>query len=86
MDNINSENPIVAPVTARGIFCGKIAPSPSSLKTSWKRRVSKMLEDAIVEVSEAPILLRPMTYNNEQAEVPEKIQSDMPNPQFLNVM
>ena len=37
---------------------------PNSLKTSCKRIVSKILEDAIVEVREAPILLRPMTYNN----------------------
>lgn len=54
----------MAPITARGIFCGKIAPIPTSLKTSCKKRVIKILEDAIVDVREAPILLRPITYNN----------------------
>jgi hypothetical protein len=37
------------------------------LKRSCKNRVNKILEDAIVEVSDAPILSRPTTYSNAAA-------------------
>ncbi|MDQ6668331.1 MAG: hypothetical protein M3Y53_08925, partial [Thermoproteota archaeon] len=37
------------------------------MKRSCNNRVNKILEDAIVEVSDAPILSRPITYSNAAA-------------------
>src|SRR5438105_2072543 len=49
------------------MFSGRLLFTPSPLKRSYKNRVNKMLEVAIVEVSEAPILSRPTTYSNAAA-------------------
>src|SRR5207247_10978049 len=37
---------------------------PNTRNTSWNNRVNRILEDAMVDVSEAPILLSPTTYSN----------------------
>ena len=49
------------------MFSGRLLFTPSPLKRSCKNRVNKILEDAIVEVSEAPILSSPITYSNAAA-------------------
>jgi len=49
------------------MFSGRLLSIPSPLKRSCKNRVNKILEDAIVEVSEAPILSSPITYSNAAA-------------------
>jgi hypothetical protein len=54
-------------MTAKRIFSGRLALIPKARKTSWKSNVNRILEDAMVEVSEAPILLSPMTYKNAAA-------------------
>jgi hypothetical protein len=49
------------------MLSGRLLFTPSPLKRSCNNRVNKILEDAIVEVSEAPILSRPTTYSNAAA-------------------
>ncbi|MGB7953090.1 MAG: hypothetical protein WCF23_03845, partial [Candidatus Nitrosopolaris sp.] len=49
------------------MFSGRLLFTPSPLKRSCKNRVNKILEDAIVEVSDAPILSRLSTYSNAAA-------------------
>lgn len=51
-------------MTAKRIFSGRLALIPKARKISWKSNVNRILDDAMVEVSEAPILLSPMTYKN----------------------
>lgn len=51
-------------MTAKRIFSGRLALIPKTRKRSWKNNVNRILEDAMVEVSEAPILLSPITYKN----------------------
>ena len=55
------------PMTAKRIFSGKLALIPKARNTSWKSNVNRILEEAMVEVSEAPILLSPITYKNAAA-------------------
>jgi hypothetical protein len=49
------------------MFSGMLLFTPSPLKRSCKNRVNKILEDAIVKVSDAPILSGPTTYSNAAA-------------------
>src|SRR5215467_866801 len=55
------------PMTAKRIFSGKLALIPNARNTSWKSNVNRILEEAMVEVSEAPILPSPITYKNAAA-------------------
>jgi hypothetical protein len=54
-------------MTAKRIFSGRLALIPKARKASWKSNVNRILEDAMVEVSEAPILPSPITYKNAAA-------------------
>jgi hypothetical protein len=67
-------------MTAKRIFSGRLALIPKARKTSWKSNVNRILEDAMVEVSEAPILLSPMTYK------PKRRKPKISNSQFLDMM
>ena len=54
-------------MTASRIFSGRLVLIPNPRKRSWNNSVNRILEDARVEVSEAPILLSPTTYRNAAA-------------------
>lgn len=56
-------------MAANRIFSGRIALIPKARKASWKSNVNRILEDAMVEVSEAPILPSPIAYKNAAAMV-----------------
>ena len=49
---------------ASRMFSGMLVPIPNPQKRSWNSRVNRTLEAAMVDVSEAPILLSPTTYSN----------------------
>ena len=49
---------------ASRMFSGTLVLIPNPRNKSWNKRVNRILEDAIVDVSEAPILLSPTTYSN----------------------
>jgi len=50
------------PAIASGIFAGSITGKSNLSNTSWKEIVSSIEKEAIIEVSEAPILASPITY------------------------
>ena len=52
--------PRMAPVIAIGMLTGKMLLIPSSYKKTWKIIVSNIVDDEIVDVSDAPILFRPI--------------------------
>lgn len=65
---------------ASRMFSGMLVPIPNPRKRSWNSRVNRILEDAIVDVSEAPILLSPTTYskaadNGKRENMSKNIQS-----------
>ena len=51
-------------MTASKMFSGMLVLIPNPRNRSWNNRVNRILEDAMVDVSEAPILLSPTTYSN----------------------
>jgi hypothetical protein len=51
-------------MTASRMFSGTLVLIPNPRNKSWNKRVNRILEDAMVDVSEAPILLSPTTYSN----------------------
>jgi hypothetical protein len=67
MNQIVSENSQSAPTIASRIFSGMLVLIPIPRTRSWKNRVNRILEDPMVEVSEAPILLSPTTYSSPAA-------------------
>ncbi|MGB6672098.1 MAG: hypothetical protein WBE34_06670 [Candidatus Nitrosopolaris sp.] len=77
------KTPKASPTTARRIFSGMLVLIPIPRKRSWKKRVNRILEDAMVEVSEAPILLSPTTYS--RAVASGTTENKAKNIQFLTV-
>ncbi len=53
--------PNVPPISAKNILSGKVFLIPICVNTIWIISVNKILDDAIVDVKEAPILLIPST-------------------------
>lgn len=52
--------PKIPPKIANGILSGSKLLIPSSYKETWKIIVSNIVDDEIVDVSDAPILLKPI--------------------------
>jgi hypothetical protein len=65
MNQIDSEN--FQSASRCRIFSGMLVLIPIPRKRSWKNRVNRILEDAMVEVTEAAILLSPTTYSSAAA-------------------
>ena len=55
--------PNIPPINAKNILSGKVFLIPSWVNSIWRINVNNILEDAIVDVNEAPILFIPSTYN-----------------------
>ena len=53
-------NPIIPPIIARKIFSGKLLVIPNCLSTICIITVIRILEEPMVAVMEAPILLMPV--------------------------
>ena len=53
------------PTTAKYMLLGRLVGNPISPNKSWATRVIMMLEEPIVAVMDAPILLRPVEYDND---------------------
>jgi hypothetical protein len=53
------------PNTARYMLLGRLFGNPISTNRSWAMRVIMMLEEPMVAVRDAPILLRPVEYDND---------------------
>ena len=53
--------PNTPPINAKNILSGKVFLIPICVSSIWKINVNKILEDAIVDVNEAPILFIPST-------------------------
>lgn len=53
--------PNTPPINAKNILSGKVFFIPICVSSIWKINVNKILEDAIVDVNEAPILFIPST-------------------------
>jgi hypothetical protein len=56
---------MMPPNTARYMLVGKLVGNPISANRSWATRVIMMLEEPMVAVRDAPILLRPVEYDND---------------------
>ena len=55
--------PNIPPINAKNILSGRVFLIPSWVNSICKINVKRILEDAIVDVNEAPILFMPSTYN-----------------------
>jgi hypothetical protein len=58
-------NPVTPPKMARNMFSGKWLLMPNSFNASCIITVISILEDPMVDVRDAPILLKPVEYDNE---------------------
>lgn len=58
-------NPVTPPKIARNIFSGKWLEMPNSFNTICITTVRRILEDPIVAVRDAPIILKPVEYDKE---------------------
>jgi hypothetical protein len=58
-------NPIMPPIIARIIFSGKLLVIPNCLSVICIIMVIRMLEEPMVAVIEAPILLKPVEYDRD---------------------
>lgn len=53
--------PSIPPINAKNILSGKVFLIPIWVNNIWIINVNRILEDAIVDVKEAPILFMPST-------------------------
>lgn len=59
------KKPMVPPNAARYMLLGKLPGNPTSTNSSCATSVIMMLEEPMVAVRDAPILLRPVEYDND---------------------
>ena len=59
------KNPIMPPNTARNMLLGRLLGTPASTNRSCATRVIRMLEEPMVAVRDAPILLKPVEYDRD---------------------
>jgi hypothetical protein len=56
---------MMPPTTAKYMLLGRLVGNPISPNKSWATRVIMMLEEPMVAVRDAPILLSPVEYDND---------------------